>query len=350
MPIQEPKLDNKFTTPAPSSSAPQDRKSWQTALLTALQEIARLSVKFGVISILVVLGLIMSFLSPHYLTVTNITNILIQTGTNGLLAAGMTFVILTGNIDLSVGTVLAFSSIIGAKWMASGHPIALGILLALVVGSLCGFLNGICVAWFDLPAFIVTLATMWFLRGLCYVYTDARAVMGLPDGFRWFASGKIGGIPNVVSLLAIVYLLGTFLLTRTKIGLYIYAIGDNEEAARLSGVNVRQYKTLVFVMSGFLSGLGGMVYASRLFSGQPVAGIGYELNAIAAVVIGGTSLSGGIGTLPGTLIGALFISALTNGLIILNVSAFWQQVLMGIVVLAAVFFDHYRKKIGLSVS
>jgi ribose transport system permease protein len=310
--------------------------------------IQQLIVRFGAISILFVLVIVMALLSPHYLTLTNIRNILIQTGTNGLLAAGMTFVILTGNIDLSVGSMLAFSSVVGARFMADGHPIILGILLALVIGGLCGALNGVCVARFSLPAFIVTLATMWLLRGLSYVYTGAQAIMGLPKSFRYFANGDIGGIPNVILLLAGVYVVGFFLLTKTKIGLYIYSIGDNEEAARLSGINIRRYKILVFTISGVLSALGGMVYASRLFSGQPVAGIGYELSAIAAVVIGGTSLSGGVGTLTGTLIGALFISALTNGLIILNVSAFWQQVLMGLVVLAAVFFDQYRKKIGVS--
>lgn len=299
--------------------------------------------RFGILIGLFILMSIFTSLSPIFLTTNNLRNILIQAGTNAIIAAGMTFVILSGNIDLSVGSTLALSSVVGATYIKNGGPIWLGVLIMLGIGAAGGLLNGVFVAYFRFPAFITTLATMWLFRGLAYVYTEGQAVTGLPRDFRKLAMGEILGIPNVIFLLLAVYALAHFTLARMTVGRYVYAVGDNEEAARLSGVNVGQTKVLVFAVCGFLAALGGVVYTSRLFSGQPVAGITYELSAIAAVVIGGTSLSGGVGGVLGTLVGAVFIATLMNGLVILNVSAFWQQVLMGIVVLAAVAVDKYRK-------
>jgi ribose transport system permease protein len=283
-------------------------------------------------------------LSPIFLTSSNLKNVLIQAGTNAIVAAGMTFVILSADIDLSVGSALALSSVVGATYIKNGEPIWLGILIMLGVGSAGGLLNGICVAYLGFPSFITTLATMWLFRGLAYVYTEGQAVTGLPKDFRQLALGDVYGIPNVILLILVVYAISYLILSRVTIGRHIYAVGDNKEAARLSGVNVNRTKVLVFVLSGFLAALGAGLYLPSV-SGQPVAGITYELSAIAAVVIGGTSLSGGVGGILGTLGGAIFIATLMNGLVILNVSAFWQQVLMGIVVLAAVAIDKYRQRV-----
>lgn len=281
-----------------------------------------------------------------FLTRTNLTNILIQAGTNAVIAVGMTFVIITGNTDLSVGSLLALSSVIGARFMADGGPIWMGICLMLLVGVGLGILNGVFIAKCKFPAFITTLASMWLFRGLAYVYTGAQAITGLPRNYRLIAMGNVCGIPNIVLIIIIVYTFAHFVLNKTAFGRHVYATGDNEEAAWLSGVNVGRVKLAVFALSGFFAALGGVVYTSRLFSGQPVAGSGYELNAIAAVVIGGTSLAGGVGGVLGTLVGAVFIATLTNGLVLLNVSAFWQQVFMGVVVLGAVALDRYRKSLA----
>jgi ribose transport system permease protein len=305
--------------------------------------------RFGVLIGLLILMAIFSFLSPIFLTTGNLTNILIQAGTNAIIAAGMTYVILSGNIDLSVGSTLALSTVLGTSYIADGGPILVGVGITLAVGLFGGLLNGFCVAYFGFPAFITTLASMWLFRGLAYVFTNGQAVTGLPREFRGLADGNVLGIPNIVVLLVIVYAVSYFVLTRTTTGRQIYAVGDNQEAARLSGVNTKKVKIIVFGVSGFLAALGGLVLASRLFSGQPVAGITYELSAIAAAVIGGTSLTrGGVGGILGTLVGAVFIATLLNGLVILNVTSFWQQVFMGIVVLLAVGIDQYRKRIAAS--
>jgi ribose transport system permease protein len=300
--------------------------------------------RFGVFIGLFVLMGIFTFFSPVFLTASNLTNILIQAGTNAILAAGMTFVILSRDIDLSVGSTLALSSVIGASIMAQHDIVWLGVLAALAIGTVVGLFNGFCVGYLGFPSFIVTLATMWLFRGSAYVITEGQAVTGLPREFRILATGNILGVPNIVWLIIAVYAVSFFVLSRTTIGRQVYAVGDNYEAARLSGVGVRRIKLMVFAISGFMAALGGVVLTSRLFSGQPVAGITFELSAIAAVVIGGTSLFGGVGGVMGTLVGAVFIATLLNGLVILNVTSFWQQVLMGIVVLAAVAVDKYRKR------
>ena len=300
--------------------------------------------RFGVFFGLFVLLGVFSSLSPVFFTQNNLMNILIQAGVNAIIAAGMTFVILARQIDLSVGSTLALSSVVGASYIVGGGPIWLGVGIMLAVGIVAGLVNGAFVAFLGFPAFVTTLATMWLYRGLAYVFTEGQAVTGLPRDFRLLATGNVGGIPNIVVLLVVVFAISHFVLARTTIGRHVYAVGDNDEAARLSGVNVKGTQLLVFAVSGFFSALGGVVLASRLFSAQPVAGSGYELFAIAAVVIGGTSLFGGVGGVLGTLIGAVFIATLVNGLVILNVTAFWQQVFMGAVVLAAVGLDQYRKR------
>jgi ribose transport system permease protein len=316
---------------------------------TVNPRLTRLSQEFagrlGVLLGLFLLSVTFSLLSPIFLTWGNLSAILVQAGTNALVAAGMSFVILTGQIDLSVGSVLALSSVVGTTVMLTGN-VLLGIAVALLVGTGLGLANGFFVSMMGLPSFIVTLATMWLARGLAYVFTNGQAVTGLPPSFQVLATGNIAGIPIIVWLVALVYLVAYYVLAHSTFGRKVYAVGDNEESARLSGINVKSVKLRVFAISGFVAALGGVVLASRLFSGQPVAGISFELSAIAAVVIGGTSLYGGKGSVIGTLVGAIFISTLLNGLVILNVIAFWQQVIMGIVVLAAVIIDKYRQQLA----
>jgi ribose transport system permease protein len=290
---------------------------------------------------------IFSMLSDVFLSAGNLQNILIQSATNAIIAAGMTFVIIAGQIDLSVGSLLALTSIISAQIMLDTGSLALGIVCALALGTLLGALNGFFVAYMGLPAFIVTLATMWLFRGSAYVLSKGQAIVGLPEGLRVLATGSFLGIPNIVWVMIVTYVACYFVLTRLTIGRKIYATGDNQESARLSGIHVKAVQVLVFSLSGFLTSIGAIVLMSRLNSAQPVAGTSFELTAIAAAVIGGTSLTkGGVGGIVGTLVGAVFIASLMNGLVIINVSSFWQQVIMGIVILIAVAIDKYRKKIS----
>lgn len=303
--------------------------------------------KLGTFLGLFILMVVFTCLHQAFLTGGNIRNILIQSGTNAIIAAGMTFVIVSGNIDISVGSMLALSSVVGAKIMLATGSVFSGIIAALVVGIALGVINGILVAFCDFQPFIVSLSTMWLFRGVAYLYTGGQAVTGLPEGMMKFATGGIGFIPYVVVLIVIVYIVCHVVMSQTTFGRKIYAVGDNRESARLSGINVKMTRLSVFVISGFLAALSGIVYMAKLNSGQPIAGQSYEMYAIAAAVIGGASLAkGGIGGMTGTLIGALFISVLQNGLTLLSVNTFWQQVCMGIVVLAAVGLDHFRKNMN----
>ena len=304
--------------------------------------------KFGIFIALLCLLIVFAILSPIFMSLGNLRNILIQSGTNAIIAAGMTFVIISGEIDLSVGSVVALTSVIGARVMSNSGYTFPGIVVILLAGMLLGAFNGAIVAYLGLPSFIVTLSALWLFRGTAYVYTEGQAIVGLPESFRTLASESLLGIPNIVWLIAVTYLIAHIILSKTTLGRKIYAVGDNRESARLSGINVKTIKASVFVISGFCAALGGLVLASRLNSGQPVAGITFELSAIAAAVIGGTSLTkGGVGGVAGTLIGAVFIAALQNGLVILNVTSFWQQVFTGAVVLVAVAIDKYRKRVAI---
>ena len=301
----------------------------------------------GTLCLLIILLAVFACLSPLFFTGSNIANLLVQSGTNAIMAIGMTFVIISGNIDISVGSILALSGCIGAKFMVSTNNTVLGILITLCSGILLGLLNGALVSYLNFQPFIVTLSTMWLYRGVAYLYTDGRAIVGLPDALVKLGRGTLLGLPNVVWIIVVLYVLCFFVLNKTTFGRKICAIGDNQESARLSGINVRRTKLIVFGMSGFFAALSGLVYMSRLNSGQPIAGQSYEMYAIAAAVIGGASLvKGGIGNIIGTLIGAIFIAGLQNGLVILNVGTYWQQVCMGLVVLLAVGLDRLRKNVA----
>lgn len=305
-----------------------------------------LSGSLGTILGLLILTAVFTALSNTFLTGSNITNILVQSGTNAIIAVGMTYVIISGNIDISVGASLALSSCVGAKIMVDTNNVVLGIAAALLTGILLGLFNGTLVAYLGFPPFIVTLSTMWLFRGVAYLFTDGQAVVGLPTAMTSIVLGSVLYIPNIVWMIAIVYLICHFVLQKTTAGRKVCAVGDNAESARLSGINVKRVTLAAFVLSGFCAAFSGVIYMGRLNSGQPIAGQSYEMYAIAAAVIGGASLTkGGIGSMIGTLIGAIFIAVLQNGLTILNVNTYWQQVCMGVVLLFAVALDRFRKSV-----
>lgn len=300
--------------------------------------------QFGTLLGLIALVFILWILTPYFLTVSNLLNIAQQTAINAIIAVGMTFVIITAGIDLSVGSILAFSGVVLASVLHTGLPIPIAIVIGLVIGLLCGLLNGLLITLGRLPPFISTLGMMSVARGTALLYSNGRPISGFSPSFRFLATGKVFHIPMPVIIMMFVYIVAHFVLTKTKLGRYTYAIGGNEEAALLSGVNVKLNKAAVYGICGMLSGLAAVILTARLNSAQPIAGIMYELDAIAATVIGGTSLMGGEGTIIGTLIGAFIMGVLRNGLNLLGVSSFIQQIVIGSVIIIAVLVDMALKK------
>lgn len=300
--------------------------------------------QFGTLIGLLGLILVLWILTPYFLTVSNLLNVVQQTSINAIIAVGMTFVIISAGIDLSVGSIVAFSGVVLASVMQTAVPLPLALVVCLAVGALCGLTNGVLITYGKLPPFISTLGMMSVARGAALLYTGGRPISGFEPSFRYLATGEILYIPVPVVLMILVYLVAHMVLTRTKLGRYTYAIGGNEEAALLSGVNVKVYKTMVYGLSGMLSGLAAIILTARLNSAQPIAGMMYELDAIAATVIGGTSLMGGEGRVVGTLIGALIMGVLRNGLNLLGVSSFVQQTVIGSVIILAVLMDMALKK------
>lgn len=294
---------------------------------------------------LIVVFIFLSIASPVFLTTDNLFNIGTQTAVVAVIAIGMTLVIITAGIDLSVGSVAALSGVSGVILMVNaGLPPVLGIAGGILVGATCGLVNGLLVSSAGLNPFIATLGMLTVARGLVFITTGAVAVFGAPDSFRLLGQGVIGPIPIPIIVIVVVAVLGYIVLSRTKLGRYAYAMGSNPEAARLSGIPIRRYLTSVYVISGALAGLGGMIAASRVNSGQPNYGVGLELDVIAAAVIGGASLFGGQGTILGTLIGAFLIALIRNGAVLLNVDIFYQSVIIGVVIWLAVFWDQYRRR------
>jgi ribose transport system permease protein len=300
--------------------------------------------RFGTLIGLLALCAVLWALTPHFLTVSNLLNIAQQTSINAIVAAGMTFVILSGGIDLSVGSIVALAGVVLGVLLQSAQSPLIAIPGAIVVGSACGLLNGAVISLGGLPPFIATLGMMSVARGTALVFTEGRPVSGFDEGFRWIATGTVGFVPAPVVVMLVVYAVAYVVLTRTTFGRYVYAIGGNEEATRLSGVAVRFHKTAIYGVSGALSAVAAIVLTARLNSAQPIAGMMYELDAIAAVVIGGTSLTGGSGSLIGTLIGALIMGVLRNGLNLLGVSSFLQQIVIGGVIVGAVLVDTLLKR------
>ncbi len=288
--------------------------------------------------------LVMIVTTDTFLSVNNLLNIARQVSINAIIAVGMTCVILTGGIDLCVGAVMALSGTLMAGMMVAGVPPVAAIPLGLGVGLLFGLFNGFFVAKAGMPPIIVTLATMGIARGLGLIYTGGYPIDGLPESFAFFGRGSVLGVQTPVIIMLIVFFLAYLLLDRTPVGRYIYAIGGNEEATRLSGVRVARYKLLVYALSGFTSALAGLVLSSRLMSGQPNAGIGFEMDAIAAVVMGGTSISGGRGSIIGTLIGAMMLGVLNNGLNMMGVSPYVQNIIKGLIILFAIYISRERIK------
>ena len=294
---------------------------------------------------LIILMAVITIINSNFLTANNLLNLLLQVTSNALIAFGMTFVILTGGIDLSVGSILALSSALTAGLLGSGMPVTLAILISLILGCILGMMNGLLISYGKLAPFIVTLATMTIFRGATLVYTNGNPITkGLSDTFlfQFLGQGYIVGIPFPVIIMFIVFIVLYVLLHKTAFGKSVYAIGGNEKAAYISGVKLNKVKIIIYSISGIMASISGLIITSRLSSAQPTAGASYEMDAIAAVVLGGTSLSGGKGRILGTLIGALIIGVLNNGLNIIGVSAFWQQVVKGIVILIAVLIDRFK--------
>lgn len=300
----------------------------------------------GTIAALIILIVFVSVLNPAFLQVNNLLNLMRQLIINGFIALGMTFVILTGGIDLSVGSTLAFTSAIFAGLLQNGMNTGLAILITLALGLALGLINGILITKGKLAPFIVTLATMTIFRGLTLVYMDGRPISGPKDNFafQFLGKGQFFGIPFQVILFLIVYIVLSTLLNKTSHGRKIFAVGGNEKASFISGIKIDKVKVLVYVISALMAVVSGLVLTSRLNSAQPTAGSAYEMDAIAAVVLGGTSMTGGSGSLTGTLIGILILGVLNNGLNLLGVSSFYQQIVKGVVILIAVLIDRKRNK------
>ena len=302
---------------------------------------------------LIILFIVFSLASPNFLQFDNMVGILLATAVNGVLALGVTFVVITAGIDLSIGTVMTLSAVMTGMFITNWHfPVVLGILGGVATGTLAGLINGLIISKMKIQPFIVTLGMMYIAKGLALIISGLKPIYfnGAPE-FRAMAMGSVLGaiipgvtIPNAVLIMFGAAIVGSLILSRTVLGRYTFALGSNEEATRLSGVNVDRWKTAIYTLCGLFAGLGGVLIAARLNSAQPALGQGYELDAIAAVVIGGTSLAGGEGTIVGTIIGAFVMSVLTNGLRILSVPQEWQTVMTGTIIIVAVYLDIIRRR------
>ncbi len=310
--------------------------------------IAKFARDYGIGAALALEVFLFSFLSPYFFTADNLLNVSLQISITAIIAAGMTFVILTGGIDLSVGSVVALVGVIGTSVLKANLPLpvafALAVLAGLLLGLFSGSVAGYFITKFSITPFIVTLALMTIWRGAAFMYTEGRPVWELPDVFNFLGSGRIVGIPVPTIIMLIVYAIAYVVLNRMRFGRYVYAVGGNIEAARLAGVKTHRVLVQVYMICGALSALSGLLLASRMSSGQPNAGVGYELDVIAATVVGGTSLSGGRGSVAGTFIGSVLIGVLRNGLNLMNVGSYVQQVVVGAVILLAVMLDQWRRK------
>lgn len=306
--------------------------------------IMRIVGNYGMYIAFVILVVALAIASPAFLTFTNIINILRQISVIGIIAIGMTFVIATGGIDLSVGAIVALVGVISTSLVVegSGTPLIVSVLAGVGVGLLCGMFSGLFIAKLGVPEFIATLATMTIARGLCYVYTDGRPITGFREDYKVIGGGSVGIVPIPVLIFLIIIVIGIVMLNFSKFGRQVLAVGGNEKAAIVSGINAARIKFICYALSGVASAIAGIVLSSRTQTGQPAAGDGNELDAITAVVIGGASLSGGSGSIIGTVVGMLIIGVMTNGLDLLNVSSYYQQVIKGIIILIAVLSDRLK--------
>jgi ribose transport system permease protein len=297
----------------------------------------------GILFVLIALCVILSIVAPRFLTLRNVTNVVRQFSVIAIMSVGMTYVIITAGIDLSVGSIIALSGCMTAWFLVEGYPIWLSVLIGLALGALTGIVNGLLIVKVRLAPFIATLGTMGIARGVVLALTMGYPIQPFPEAFEVIGRGYLGPIPIPVVIMTVVVIAGHIFLGRTTIGRYIYYVGSNPTAARLSGLNVGRILILVYTVAGFLSGLAAVVLVSRLTSAQSNMGTGWELDAIAAVVIGGTSLAGGEGSVLGSLIGAALMGVIKNALILLGVNVYWQSVVIGIVIVLAVALDAWRQ-------
>nr|WP_078408920.1 ABC transporter permease [Priestia abyssalis] len=300
--------------------------------------------KYGILFILIAMVVVMSFLSPAFLNANNLLNVVRQISFIGIVAMGVTMIIITTGIDLSSGSVIALVSVVVASYAHPGDSLFVAIAIGLGIGALCGFINGAVSAKGKIPPFIATLGMMTAARGLALLYSDGRPIPNLSDSFMFLGKGEIAGIPFPIIVFIVMGIISHLLLSKTKFGKYTYAIGGNEQAARICGINVDRYKIMIYTYAGLLAAIAGMMLTARISVGQPSMGVMFELDAIAAAVIGGTSLAGGVGTIAGTMIGALIIGVLNNGLDLLGVSSYWQQILKGAIIVSAVLIDSRKNK------
>lgn len=314
--------------------------------------IRMLQQNMGILAVLVILAVVLSIMSPNFLKASNIISVLRQISNNVYLALGMTLVIILGGIDLSVGSIVAMTGTLTVGFIVTYDiPMVPAICIGIILGVAIGLFNGIVVAKFKVPAFIVTLATMNIAKGIAYVFSGGRSTRITSEVFESIGTATLFGfLPIPVLYMIILIIVFVFLLSKTKFGTYVYAVGGNEESARLSGVPIKKVIIAVYTISGTLAAFAGIVLASRMYSGQPSAGDGYEMDAIAACVLGGVSMSGGVGSISGTIIGAIVIGIISNGLNLMGVSSFWQLIVKGIIILAAVIIDAQKEVINQKIS
>ncbi len=298
--------------------------------------------KYGIFLGFIIILIALSVLSPAFLSPRNLLNIVRQTSIHGIMAVGMTFVILTAGIDLSVGSMLALTGVLCAGFEHAGWPIFLIVLATLFIGAVIGGLNGLIITKGKVTPFVVTLGMMSIARGLALIYAKGYPISGFGKDFRFIGAGYILKIPSPILIYLLTIIIAAVILSQTRLGRYTYAIGGNEETVRLSGINSDVYKSIAYVFSGLTAALGAIVLTARLNAGEPIAGTGYELDVIASVVIGGTSLMGGRGGIWGTLLGALLIGTINNGMNLLGISSYFQLVVKGLIIVGAVLLDRLR--------
>jgi len=302
--------------------------------------------KMSSLLVFVAICVVLSIMSPHFLTANNLINVATQVTVNALVSVGMTFVIITGGIDLSVGSIIAASAMTMGMLMKSDQPVLLAVIAGLAVGTLIGAINGVLVTLGKLPPFIATMGMMNIARAAALIMSGGATLSSFPRDFFWLGIDTIPmtPIPVQVVIMIAIYFLAFYILRYRKMGRYIYAIGGNKEATRLSGINTKKYEFSAYAISGLTASVAGMILAAKLNAAQPTAGEGYELNAVAATVIGGASLSGGVGSIWGTLIGALIIGVIRNGMNLMNADSYWQTGIIGGIIIVAVLVDGLRKK------